>query len=88
MLATDGPMHPRPQLTRERWSDLRGTWGFAYDDDDVGFTERWQLRPEVFDREIVVPFPPESALSGIGDTGVPSGGLVSTDLPCAAGRTC
>jgi hypothetical protein len=23
--------HPRPQLTREQWLDLNGTWAFAYD---------------------------------------------------------
>jgi beta-galactosidase/beta-glucuronidase len=61
--------HPRPQLTRERWIDLCGTWAFAYDDDDVGLGRRWVERPEVFDREIAVPFPPESPASGIGDRG-------------------
>jgi beta-galactosidase/beta-glucuronidase len=60
--------HPRPQLTRPRWSDLSGSWGFAYDDRDVGRDERWFERSEVFDREIQVPFPPESPASGIGDT--------------------
>jgi beta-galactosidase/beta-glucuronidase len=59
--------HPRPQLTRERWTDLCGEWGFAYDDGDVGLIERWVDRPDVFDRSIAVPFPPESPASGIGD---------------------
>ncbi len=26
-------IHPRPQLTRARWIDLGGAWGFAYDDE-------------------------------------------------------
>jgi beta-galactosidase/beta-glucuronidase len=59
--------HPRPQLTRERWTDLCGTWDFAYDDADVGLGERWIERAEVFDRTITVPYPPESPASGIGD---------------------
>lgn len=60
-------VHPRPQMTRARWTDLGGTWGFAYDDADVGLDECWFERADVFDRQIVVPFPPESRASGIGD---------------------
>ena len=63
-----GPTHPRPQLRRP-WTDLSGPWGFAHDDEDRGRQARWQERPEVFDRTITVPFPPESPLSGIGDDG-------------------
>ena len=40
-------VHPRPQLVRPDWTDLCGDWGFAYDDDDVGLTERWQQRQAV-----------------------------------------
>ena len=61
--------HPRPMLTRPGWTDLCGTWSFAYDDKSTGVHERWQDRPDVFDRTIEVPFPPESARSGIGDEG-------------------
>jgi beta-galactosidase/beta-glucuronidase len=68
-LLTSPELHPRPQLRRERWVDLCGTWGFAYDDDRVGIAERWFERPEPFQREIRVPYPPESELSGIGETG-------------------
>ena len=60
--------HPRPQLVRPRWVDLCGEWQFAYDDDDVGLREGWANRVDVFDRKIVVPFPPESSASGIGIT--------------------
>ena len=60
-------VHPRPQLTRSRWIDLNGQWQFAYDDTDAGVRESWPTRSEVFDRTIVVPFPPESPLSGVGE---------------------
>jgi beta-galactosidase/beta-glucuronidase len=46
-------------LIRDTWVDLSGEWRFDYDD---GPERSW-------DRTIVVPFPPESAASGIGDTG-------------------
>jgi beta-galactosidase/beta-glucuronidase len=61
---TQDGTYPRPQLMREHWHDLSGTWDFAWDDrqeyehDDVPFT-----------RSIVVPFPPESPASGIHETG-------------------
>jgi beta-galactosidase/beta-glucuronidase len=60
--------YPRPQLMREEWMSLDGQWGFAYDDADVGLTERWAERDDVeFPLTIVVPFVPESRASGIGD---------------------
>ncbi|MFL5680928.1 MAG: glycoside hydrolase family 2 protein, partial [Chloroflexota bacterium] len=62
------PLHPFPQLARRDWTDLRGTWAFAYDDANVGLREEWQEQPDCFDRRIEVPFPPESRASGIGDT--------------------
>jgi beta-galactosidase/beta-glucuronidase len=60
--------HPRPQLTRERWTDLGGEWGFAYDDAGRGIDEGWLERAAPFTRTIQVPFPPESPASGVGDT--------------------
>lgn len=60
--------YPRPQLVRERWQDLCGEWEFAYDDDEIGLSEGWVSAREPFDRRIVVPFPPESKLSGVRDT--------------------
>lgn len=59
--------HPRPQLTRQHWTDLCGTWQFAYDDENKGVAQGWVNNPQVFDREITVPFPPESQASGIAD---------------------
>jgi hypothetical protein len=63
-------VHPRPQLVRDQWIELNGTWEFAYDDADRGKEGAW-YRPgaQVFDREITVPFPPESKASGIGEPG-------------------
>jgi beta-galactosidase/beta-glucuronidase len=65
--------HPRPQLVRKTWSDLSGLWDFALDEGDVGLHEQWfapgPLADAAFARKIVVPYPPESAASGIGDTG-------------------
>jgi beta-galactosidase/beta-glucuronidase len=60
--------HPRPQQARERWIDLGGPWGFAYDDGAVGLDAGWHRDAAPFDRTIVVPFPPESPASGIGDS--------------------
>jgi beta-galactosidase/beta-glucuronidase len=60
-------MHPRPQLTRDRWTDLSGVWQFAFDDANIGLSQGWHERADVFDRTIRVPFPPESRASGIGD---------------------
>jgi beta-galactosidase/beta-glucuronidase len=57
--------HPRPQLTRPSWWALDGEWEFAFDRaGSLG-------RPEdvAWDRLIRVPFSPETARSGIGDTG-------------------
>jgi beta-galactosidase/beta-glucuronidase len=65
----DEVLHPRPQLTRDRWIDLNGKWGFAFDDADAGIAENWVNRTDVFAAEILVPFAPESQASGIGDTG-------------------
>jgi len=65
--AADRPLHPTPQFTRERWTDLCGTWDFAYDDDDCGRTQRWFDRDDAWPLRIEVPYPPESERSGIGD---------------------
>ncbi|MCK5470298.1 MAG: beta-galactosidase [Cyclobacteriaceae bacterium] len=52
------PEYPRPGMTRPEWKSLNGRWHFAK-------TGKEESQPEVFDREIIVPFPVESALSGI-----------------------
>jgi beta-galactosidase/beta-glucuronidase len=62
-------VHPRPQLVRGEWDDLCGAWQFAYDNADEGLAGGWHQLDEPFDLTITVPYPPESKLSGIHDTG-------------------
>ena len=64
-------LHPRPLLARADWLDLDGEWEFAFDDEDTGRGARWQDGTQSFDRTVIVPFPPESPASGIGETGHP-----------------
>ena len=58
--------YPRPQLVRENWRNLNGTWDFEIDNAKVGAEKEFFLR-EHLDDEITVPFCPESELSGIGN---------------------
>ena len=57
---------PRPQLVRPNWMNLNGTWEFAFDPGRSGL-DRGLPAAESLPGEIVVPFCPESPLSGIGD---------------------
>ncbi len=52
------PEYPRPQLSRDNWLNLNGEWDFAL----AGKRSR---EPRNFDGKILVPFPVESALSGV-----------------------
>lgn len=58
------PEHPRPQMVRENWMNLNGTWGFEIDAGDSGVDRGLTTRE--LNSEILVPFAPESALSGVG----------------------
>jgi len=59
------PEYPRPQLVREKWINLNGKWDFDFDFGRSG-KHRGLYKPEVrLSREIIVPFCPESPLSGI-----------------------
>jgi len=68
------PEYPRPQLRRERWTNLNGEWRFAFDDEDVGLAKGWQdtgaqelgADGSPFDQTITVPFSYQAKLSGIG----------------------
>lgn len=68
----DAAGHPRPQLVRDPdWRDLSGPWQLAYDDEDGGRRGRW-MEPDVtapYATTVTVPYPPESAASGVHDTG-------------------
>jgi len=59
------PEHPKPQFYRSDWMNLNGTWQFAFDFEQVGLEQQWHSDPGRFDKHIVVPFCPESKLSGI-----------------------
>lgn len=60
------PEYPRPGLRRPEWRNLNGRWEFAFDDQDRGLAQGWQQQGP-FPEQIVVPFPFEAALSGVGD---------------------
>ncbi|MDQ0733662.1 glycoside hydrolase family 2 protein [Arthrobacter agilis] len=60
------PEHPRPQFVRTDWLNLNGVWQFETDAGDSGL-ERGVAGRDL-EREILVPFAPESRLSGIGHT--------------------
>jgi hypothetical protein len=63
------PEYPRPQLVREKWTNLNGLWDYAV----VGQASSLPNKPEAlardipakWDGQILVPFPIESALSGV-----------------------
>ncbi|WP_209436060.1 glycoside hydrolase family 2 protein [Microbacterium oleivorans] len=80
--STQDGTYPRPQLLRSAWTDLCGTWSFAYDDADEGIASGWSSAG-VSERDIVVPFPPESSASGVGDTGMHRVVWYSRDLTTA-----
>ena len=50
--------YPRPQLVRNNWVNLNGLWDYTITDSDAEI-------PTEYDGNILVPFPLESALSGV-----------------------
>lgn len=52
------PEYPRPQMVRSVWTNLNGLWQYAVRPSAEG-------KPDAWDGEILVPFPVESALSGV-----------------------
>jgi len=62
------PEHPKPQFKRDNWLNLNGEWDFAFDFSQSGDDKGWSNKPSALDKKILVPFCPESKLSGIGFT--------------------
>lgn len=59
------PEHPNPQWERSNWRNLNGEWEFDFDFGNTAL-ERKLYECEKLPLSIVVPFCPESDLSGIG----------------------
>ena len=57
--------HPNPQFRRDQWYSLNGTWDFSIDSEGI------HSEPEdvAWDRQINVPFSPETKASGIAHPG-------------------
>ncbi|BCM92601.1 beta-galactosidase [Abditibacteriota bacterium] len=62
------PEYPRPTLVRDQWQNLNGLWEYAISDKNAA-------RPATFDGQILVPYPVESALSGVMKPLLPEQGL-------------
>jgi len=58
---SDQPLqeYPRPQMTREGWTNLNGYWDYA-------IVDRSSPSPKQYQGKILVPFAVESQLSGVG----------------------
>jgi hypothetical protein len=52
------PEYPRPQMVRKEWQNLNGLWDYAVTAKDAD-------APKEYQGKILVPFPIESALSGV-----------------------
>lgn len=53
------PEYPRPQMERKNWVNLNGLWDYAIQSKDLAAPSNWQGK-------ILVPYPVESSLSGVG----------------------
>ena len=57
------PEYPRPQMTRTRWLSLNGVWGYTGRSMETAIAARPSAKE--YNERILVPYPTESALSGI-----------------------
>jgi len=87
--ATDVPLpeHPRPNFQRPGWVNLNGPWQFEFDPEDKGLKAEWfKHGRHNLSRQIIVPFPWESRLSGIGDTEYKGAAWYSRDITIPTGN--
>ena len=61
--------HPRPDALRENWATLNGEWQFEMDENGDGESRGFVSGKDLASK-IIVPFCPESKLSGIGHDGL------------------
>lgn len=61
------PEYPRPQLEREAWKSLNGRWSWTPDTREGEITSAAPPASGEFKRRVLVPFPIESMLSGVGE---------------------
>lgn len=52
------PEYPRPQMVRSKWTNLNGLWHYT-------ITAKSAIAPSEYNTQILVPYPIESALSGV-----------------------
>jgi hypothetical protein len=52
------PEYPRPQMVRKDWQNLNGLWDYA-------IRGKEDAQPQTYEGKILVPYPIESALSGV-----------------------
>ena len=68
LASTPRAEYPRPQFERKEWMNLNGKWQFQIDSEFVGKQDKlFELKTRL-NGEIIVPFAPESKLSGVGNT--------------------
>ncbi len=58
--------HPNPSFFRECYINLNGEWDFEFDLGNSGLDRKLYEKDTAFSKKIIVPFCPESELSGIG----------------------
>lgn len=62
------PEYPRPQFVRDQWINLNGEWQFEPDSGNSGKSRGLNEPDTALSGSIIVPFCPESRLSGVGHT--------------------
>lgn len=59
------PEHPNPQWERKNWRTLNGEWQFEIDNSESALDKKYYENGKELNSKIIVPFCPESKLSGV-----------------------